>query len=133
MQSIINRYPALRFTTIFLLATIVLIILKKQAPGDIDFAVLFVGNLILFVATLVSFYLYRRSLFNKNPHVFLRFIYGGMFLKMIICIAAALTYILIARNTVSKIALLGCFGLYIIYTFAEVKTLIQQSKQQKDA
>ena len=133
MQTTINRYPVFGFIAIFILANIILIILKNQIPGDIDFAVLFVGNAILFVATLISFYLYRKAIINKNPHVFVRFVYGGLLLKMIICIAAALVYILIARNNVNKIALFGCFGLYIIYTFAEVRMLIQLSKQQKDA
>ncbi|HTQ66590.1 MAG TPA: hypothetical protein VMI12_17480 [Puia sp.] len=133
MQTTINRYPFFGFIAIFILANIILIILKNQVPGDIDFAVLFVGNAILFVATLISFYLYRKAIINKNPHVFVRFVYGGLLMKMIICIAAALVYILIARNNVNKIALFGCFGLYIIYTFAEVRMLIQLSKQQKDA
>jgi len=133
MQTTINRYPVFGFIAIFILANIILIILKNQVPGDIDFAVLFVGNAILFVATLISFYLYRKAIINKNPHVFVRFVYGGLLMKMIICIAAALVYILIARNNVNKIALFGCFGLYIIYTFAEVRMLIQLSKQQKDA
>jgi len=133
MQTTINRYPVFGFIAIFILANIILIILKNQIPGDIDFAVLFVGNAILFVATLISFYLYRKAIINKNPHVFVRFVYGGLLMKMIICIAAALVYILIARNNVNKIALFGCFGLYIIYTFAEVRMLIQLSKQQKDA
>jgi len=133
MQTTINRYPVFGFIAIFILANIILIILKNQVPGDIDFAVLFVGNAILFVATLISFYLYRKAIINKNAHVFVRFVYGGLLLKMIICIAAALVYILIARNNVNKIALFGCFGLYIIYTFAEVRMLIQLSKQQKDA
>jgi len=133
MQTIINRNPLFRFTAIFILANIFLIILKYQVPGDIDFSVLFAGNAILFIATLISFYLYRKAIINKNPHVFIRFVYGGLFLKMVICIVAALIYILIARNNVNKIALFGCFGLYIIYTFAEVRILIQLSKQQKDA
>ena len=133
VQSKINPQPVPRFILIFIILTIILFVLKAWVRGnDMDYIVLLSGNAILFLATLFSFYLYNKALQNNNPHVFLRFIYGGMFLKMIICITAAMVYIFMARNTVSKFALFGCFGLYIIYTFAEVKVLMQLSKQQKD-
>jgi len=133
-QKKIDNRPFSRFVIIFILLTIILLVLKAWIKGGgIDYIVLLSGNTILFLATLFSFYLYNKALQNNNPHVFIRFIYGGMFLKMIICITAAMVYILIARNTVSKIALFGCFGLYSIYTFTEVKILMQLSKQRKDA
>jgi len=44
-----------------------------------------------------------------------------------------LIYVFIAKANVSKFGLFGCFVLYFIYTFAEVKKLMQLSKQQKNA
>ena len=134
IQSKNRRQPVSRFIIIFVILTIILFILKTWIKGsDTDYVVLLSGNAILFFATLFSFYLYNKALQNNNPHVFIRFIYGGMFLKMFICIVAAMVYIFIAKNSVSRFALFGCFGLYFIYTFAEVKILMQLSKQQKDA
>jgi hypothetical protein len=134
VQSKSNRQPVSRFIIIFIMLAVILFILQSWIKGNnIDYIVLQSGNAILFLATLFSFFLYNKALQNNNPHVFIRFIYGGMFLKMIICIAAAMVYIFLARNSVSKFALFGCFGLYIVYTFAEVKVLMQLSKQQKDA
>ena len=125
--------PISRFVVIFIVLTIIIFILKSWIKGnDLDYIVLLSGNAVLFLATLSSFFLYNKSLQNNNPNVFIRFIYGGMFLKMIICIIAAMIYIFIAGKSVSKFALFGCFILYIIYTFAEVKILMQLSKQQKD-
>ena len=95
--------------------------------------VLLVGNLILFVATLLSFFIYKKALFNLNVHIFLRALYGGMFLKMIIAMVAALVYILLAQEKVSKAGIFGCFGLYFLYTFVEVKILMRLSKQHKNA
>jgi len=99
----------------------------------LDYRVLLIGNSVLLFATLISFYFYQRALRNNQVHAFLRSIYSGMLLKMAICIAAAFLYILLARHLVSKIAILGCFGLYLVYTFAEVNVLMQRSKQPKDA
>ncbi len=132
-----NKYrarPVGRFIIIFLILSMIIFVLgNRMAWPGVDLFVLLAGNIVLFGATLLSFFLYKKALANNNAQAFLRYIYGGMFLKMIICIAAALVYIFIARNTVNKYALLGCFGLYIIYTFIEVKILMQMSKQQKNA
>jgi len=123
----------LPFIVIFFLLNLLILILRLWMGPSPIYAAILLGNLVLFAATIVSFNLYRKSLLNNNVQVFLRLIYSGMFLKMIICISAALAYILIVRNAVSKIAVFGCFGLYFIYTFAEVKILMRLNKHQKNA
>ena len=95
--------------------------------------VLFSGNLILFVATGASFYLYNKALHNNNMHIFLRMMYSSLLIKMLICLGAALVYAYIAGKGISKATILGCFGLYILYTFVEVKVLMRLSKLQKNA
>lgn len=101
-------------------------------PSGIDFVVLLTGNAILFLATLVSFLMYKRAFQHSNPHSIVRFIYSGLFFKMVICLLAAVIYILISRPNVNKPALFGCFIIYIIYSYIEVRTLMQLSKQQKN-
>ena len=98
-----------------------------------DRDVLIVGNLILFVATILSFFLYTRALKNDKPHKFLKYIYGGMFLKMLICLIAAFIYIASYGQNVNKPAIFGCMFLYFVYTFVEVSILLRLSKQQKNA
>ncbi len=44
-----------------------------------DKSVMLMGNIILFVATAFSFYLYQQSLQSKNVQASFRMIYGGMF------------------------------------------------------
>jgi len=126
--------PTVFFGILFICIAAILQLFRSQITDlGADFTVLFIGNLILFVATRISFWMYNKSLQNNNPQYFLRMVYGGLLSKMGICIAAALIYILIARSTVNKYALFGCFGFYFIYTFIEVRLLMQLSKGKKNA
>jgi hypothetical protein len=103
------------------------------AKWNIDSGVVVGGNLVLFVATGVSFYLYYKALRNNNVQAFLRMIYGGMFLKMMICLFAAFIYILIAGKAVNKGAIIVCLFLYLVYSSVEIILLLKQSKQSKNA
>lgn len=103
------------------------------ATWNIDAGVVIGGNLVLFVATTVSFYFYYKALRNNNVQAFLRMIYGGMFLKMMICLFAAFIYILIAGKGVNKGAIIVCLFLYLVYSSVEIMLLLKQSKQSKDA
>jgi len=98
-----------------------------------DTNVLIIGNAILFVATLLSFSLYRKALKNNQPHKFLKYIYGGMFLKMLVCLIAAFAYIASLGKDVNKVGIFGCMFLYFLYTFVEVSILLRLSKEQKNA
>ncbi|HEY4206877.1 MAG TPA: hypothetical protein VGM31_08695 [Puia sp.] len=93
-----------------------------------DYLVLSVGNLVLFLATSFSFFLYSRALHNKNPHVFLRMMYSSLLVKMVFCLAATLIYLFVAGKGVNKAAIIGCFVLYMAYTYMEVKVLMRLSK-----
>ena len=103
----------------------------KKMNADAD--VLIIGNTILFIATLLSFFLFSRALKNNQPHKFLKYIYGGMFLKMLICIIAAFIYIASFGKDVNKPAIFGCMFLYFLYTFVEVSILLRLSKEHKNA
>ena len=96
-----------------------------------DKAAMIVGNTILFAATFISFYLYSRSLANNNVHAFMRMIYGGMFAKMLICLFAALIYIMIAKKDVSKGAIFGLMFLYFVYTFTEISIIMKLSRKNR--
>lgn len=122
----------LPLTIIFVISSALLLIFRSVWAGwGINPDVMIVGNIILFLATAGSFNLYHRSLRNNNVQVFLRLVYGGMFLKMMICLVAAFIYIVTVRKGVSKGAIFGCMFLYFLYTFVEVSILMKLSKQQK--
>jgi len=72
--------------------------------------------------------LHIKSLRSPNAHVFVRMIYSSLIIKMIVCMLAALVYGLLAKS-VNKNAILGCFILYVIYTFLEVRALMKFIKK----
>jgi len=103
------------------------------AKQGIDNEVLIMGNLVLAVATALSFWISFRSLTSANPNASVRAMYGSFMIKFFICIIAAFAYIMIAKKTMNKPALFICMGLYIIYTFIEVSTLTKVLKEKKNA
>lgn len=126
--------PFVPILLIFLIVSGLLLIAPSlDFLWNMDRAVMLAGNLILFSATLISFQLYRRSLANNSVHAFLRMIYGGMFAKMMICLIAAVVYIMIAKKDVSKGAIFGCMFLYFVYTFVEISIIMKLSRKEKYA
>jgi hypothetical protein len=85
--------------------------------------VLMVGNLLLFLITLISFFIAQRGLKSPNPHAFTRAVFGSILLKLFVCIIAATVYIATYKSNLNKPALFGCMGLYLVYTFMEVSAL----------
>lgn len=91
----------------------------------VDQDVVIIGNLLLFVITLLSFALAQKGLKNPNPHAFVRSVYTSMMIKLFICIIAAFIYISMFRDNLNKPALFTCMGLYLVYTFMEVSILMK--------
>jgi hypothetical protein len=98
----------------------------------IDQAVLIGGNLILFVATALSFFVSQRSLSAKNPNASVRSLYGSFMIKFFLIAIAAFIYIMSVKKNINKPALMICMGLYIVYTFIEVTSLQKMMKQKKN-
>jgi hypothetical protein len=96
-----------------------------------DQEVLIIGNLLLFIITLITFFLAIRAMDNPNPQVFIRSVYGSIMIKMFICIIAALIYIATFKTQINKLALFTCMGLYLVYTFLEVSIVTKLLKHQK--
>ena len=102
------------------------------AKKGIDQEVLIVGNLVLFIVSLVMFLLTYRSLKDPNPNAFVRALYSGFIIKFFVIAIAAFIYFMIAKD-INKPALFCCMGLYIIYTAFEVSPLLRILKQKKNA
>lgn len=100
---------------------------------EADQSVLIIGNLVLFLVSLVSFLLARRSLQSTNPNAFVRAMYMSFIIKFFICAGAAFIYIMSVKKNVNKPALLICMGLYIVYTVIEVSSLTKLLKKAKNA
>ena len=130
MENKTTGRPFLPILLTFVLSSLLIWIVRARLAGwDMDYRVLLLGNGILFLATTISFYLYSKALRNANVQAFLRMVYGSLIIKMVFVMAATLLYLFLAGREVSKHAIIGCFGLYILYTFLEVKVLMQLSKK----
>lgn len=104
-------------------------LVKKGVNND----VLIIGNLIVFIATLLSIIVYLRSLKGSGGSAALRGMYGSFMVKFFTCLVAAFAYIMIAKKDVNKPALIICLGLYVVYTVIEVSSLQKLLKQKKNA
>jgi hypothetical protein len=103
------------------------------ASLGIDYRVLLGGNILLFAVTTVSFLLYVKGLGNKNVHAFVRVMYGSLLVKLMVCLLAVLVYAAVARAAVNRNGVFGCFILYVLYTWLEVRILLRLMKKASNA
>ena len=122
------------FSIFFAFAFILIVILDRTKVFDkngIDGIVILDGNIILFIATALSFWVSQRSFHSTNPSASVRGMYGSFMIKFFVCLIAAFIYIMVAKKNVNKPALIICMGLYIVYTVLEVYSLQKLLKQKK--
>ncbi len=115
------------------IAITILTLVVRPLPGEWKFSsmVLLFGNGLLFLLTAGSFLLYVRSLRTTNVQVFVRALYGSMLIKFMGCLLAVGIYAAVSRQGVNRNGILGCFVLYMLYTFLEVRILLQRTKPKK--
>lgn len=103
---------------------------SRFAAWNVDQDVVIGGNLFLFAVTFFSFLIAKRGLQDKNPHAFVRSVFGSILFKMFLCIIAAFIYIAIYKKELNKAGLFICMGLYLVYTFLEVAILTRMLRQK---
>ena len=87
------------------------------------------GNLLVAIITFVSFWMLYRGLQAKSTTGFLASVYGSFIIKLAI---AFLVVIIYAKWMGPKMNMPGVFAamfLYLVYTFIEVKGLLQLLKK----
>lgn len=112
---------------LFLGTSLLFLLLWIIVPGKaMDYRVLLAGNGLLFIVGLISMHMSTRAMEHKNVQVFLRLVYGSFLLKFFVLAIGAFIYIAIFKKNINKPGLFGCFGLYFIYTFIEVRSVMKQ-------
>jgi hypothetical protein len=120
----------LKVVYFFLLVSACIIVLQWLIPASgINYKVLHIGNLLLFLVGCITVRMTVKALTDKNTQVFLRMIYGSFLLKFFVFAAAAFIYISMFKKDVNKPALFGCLALYVFYTVIEVRSALKQSKK----
>jgi len=95
--------------------------------------VLILGNLILFVVILVSYFITYKSLHSANPQAFIRAMYGSFLIKFFFLAITAFVYIMLVKKDVNKPGLAVCAILYILYTAIEIRAVMKTLKGLKQA
>ena len=124
MKEFFKRIRALIY--LLLIVSIVLDYFWKTAVElKIDPIVVISANLILFVFSVLNIYFQSRNIHNPNPNAVIRGVMAGMFLKLFGLAAAAVIYLFAAGAGRSVNALFVSMGLYILYTWLEVRISLQ--------
>ncbi len=94
---------------------------EPLAAKGVDGDVVIAANFLLFAFSLLNIYFQSRNINNPNPNAVIRGVMAGMFLKLFGLAAAAMIYLLAAGSGRSVYAVFMSMGLYIIYTWLEVR------------
>ena len=106
----------------FIIANALFLVFGKQMEAKhISQTVVIVANLLLFGITLLNLYLQHKNINNPNPNAVVRGVVAGTFLKLLILAASVIIYLLAAGDGRSVNAVFVGMGLYIIYTWIEVR------------
>lgn len=118
------------FAIFILVCLLALIFPHFLVNNHIDRWVVLGANTLLFLLSILSFFIQKKGLHNKNPNVFVRSVMSGMMLKMLFCVAAVILYVYASGSGFSKRAIILSLFLYLFYLSAEVFIVSKMNKQQ---
>lgn len=99
----------------------------KKAGIDAD--VFLAGNLFICLLTLVSFWMMNNGLKSKSTAGFMSSVYGSFIIKLILAALVVVAYAKLKGASMNTPALLSSMFLYLVYTYLEVKGLLQLLKK----
>ena len=115
-----------------LIGVLILVFRRFLFENGIDWQVVSGGNLIIYFVTFISLHFLTKGLTAEGTPQFLRHSFGGILLKLMACAIAAFIYIFTVRKNINKPALFICMGLYLLYTFVEMRIILKHSKELKN-
>ena len=105
----------------FIVAVFLFVSADQLTVKHINVLVVQVANLLLFSFSTLNIYFQKKNINNPNPNAVIRGVMSGMFLKLFGLAAAAVIYLFAAGENRSVNAVFVGMGLYIIYTWLEVR------------
>ena len=85
--------PLRLMVIVFAVITLTIYFLKNNlTEWGFDTVVLYAGNLLLFLVSLISAYFHNKGTASKNPNAFVRSVYGGNMIKMFSVMIAVMIY-----------------------------------------
>jgi hypothetical protein len=106
-----------------------LVFYKQFKSAGIDPDVFLLGNIFVFVLTMVSFYMLNKGLKAKTTFNFMSAVYGSFLMKFLVGAGAVVAYVLLAGAQKNLPAIFATMFLYLFYTFLEIKALLELLKK----
>lgn len=98
---------------------------------QIDPMVVASANTLLFLICTYSIYTQSKSVQNQNPHAMVRGVMGSVVLKLFVLGTAAFLYLYNAGESAGINGIFVSMGLYILYTWLEVKIAMKINPGKK--
>lgn len=105
----------------FLLTLLIFLLSSPLRQINVAVTVVLSANFLLFLVSIVNLFFQCKQINNPNPNVVIRGIMAGMFIKLFGLGAAVLIYLIASGSSRSINAVFMGMGLYIIYTWLEVR------------
>jgi heme/copper-type cytochrome/quinol oxidase subunit 3 len=116
------------FLLFVVVGTTILWLQPWLSQHQFDAQVLFSANTLLFLLSAYTLAMHTKEIDKKNPNTALRGVLLATLLKLLILGAAAILYIIYAKQK-SSYSIFASMGLYFIYTFIEVSIASKIKKQ----
>jgi hypothetical protein len=100
------------------------------ATHKVNTMVVLGANTVLFAATVLNIVFQEKNLNNPNPAAVIRGVMAGTFLKLFALAATAMIYLLAAGVNRSVNAVFIGMGLYILYTWLEVRITLRMKPKK---
>ncbi|MEN9685578.1 MAG: hypothetical protein RLZZ28_1364 [Bacteroidota bacterium] len=113
-----------------IVGAILLLMEQKLTTYHIDAMVVFSANFFLCLVSIGNILFQEKNLSNPNPNAVIRGVMAATFIKLFVLAAAALIYLFAAGENRSVNAVFLGMGLYIAYTWLEVRVSLKMNPKK---
>jgi hypothetical protein len=103
---------------------------SQLLASGVDVDVVLAGNALLFAASLLTYFMYRKAMGTHNAHGFVRRVSGTFVIKFFVIVTAALCYFYFSE-AVNKPAIIICAALYLVYNFISTAQVVKKKSAGK--
>ncbi|GAA4459503.1 hypothetical protein GCM10023093_00590 [Nemorincola caseinilytica] len=122
-----NKKFVITMVVIFLLLALVFGAMGVYAP-QFQTLPLHIANAVMLVLSLLAYMLMNKTVADR-PHAFVRGVYSASLLRLFICMAAMLAYVLLNRGSLHKPTVFVLLGVYAVYSGTETYLLSRTARK----
>lgn len=125
---------SLPILVVFIVVNLLVLIFQPFLQG-LGFAILFlvIANFLLFCVSFIGFVFQVKGLKSGKINALLRGVFASLLVKMFVVIIGLAIYLFVTKGKINKPSLFTSMALYIVYTFIEVKLLLNISRSNPNA